>query len=341
MGGWSASIKCIILSSFLYFMDDAMALTVRQIRYVVEVARLGSVQAASRELGISQSSILAAIDLAETDLGAEMFVRRPSKGMQTTPAGERFVAAARPLLAAETEFVREIGSLSEGPPRTIRIGCFEPFGPLFLPEVLKRLETRTGAIDIDLMEADQQKLREWLDTGRVDAVVTYEMGPPFSGEVTRICRMPAHVLVRADDPLAELPAIPISAIAQRPLILLDLPQTGSYLSTIFDMAGLGRRIGFRTRSYETVRVAVAAGFGIALLNMRPISPVMDDAPHLVRRPIADPLPPPALIVVDPYGLRKPRFLVDFLAEMRSFFHELGPERFAVATPDVAATLLDV
>lgn len=318
-----------------------MALTVRQIRYVVEVARLGSIQAASRELAISQSSILAAIDLAEADIGAEMFVRRPSKGMQTTPAGERFVAAARPLLAAETEFVREIGSLAEGPPRTIRIGCFEPFGPLFLPEVLKRLTERTGSIDIDLREADQQQLREWLDTGRVDAVVTYEMGPPFSGDVTRICRMPAHVLVRADDPLAMLAAVPLSAIADRSMILLDLPQTGAYLSTIFDMAGLGRRIGFRTRSYDTVRAAVAAGFGIAVLNMRPISPVMVDEPLLARRPIADPLPPPAMIVVDPYGIRKPRFLVDFIDAMQGFFRDLGPERFAVATPETAAGLLDV
>lgn len=317
-----------------------MGLTVRQIRYVVEVARLGSVQAASRQLNISQSSILAAIDLAEADIGAEMFIRRPSKGMQTTPAGERFVAAARPLLAAETEFVREIGSMAEGPPRTIRLGCFEPFGPLFLPEVLKRLVARTGPIDIDLLEADQQQLRAWLDTGHVDAVVTYEMGPPFSGTVTRICRMPAHVLCRADDPLARLDAVPLSAIADRSLILLDLPQTGTYLSTIFDMAGLGRRIGFRTRSYDTVRAAVAAGFGIAVLNMRPVSPVMRDEPLLARLPIADPLPPPHLIVVDPYGFRKPRFVVDFIGEMAAFFREMGPERFAVATPEARSSLIE-
>ncbi len=341
MRGSREITKCIILTAFSYLMDESMSLTVRQVRYVVEVARLGSVQAASRDLGISQSSILAAIDIAEADIGAEMFIRRPSKGMQTTPAGERFVAAARALVAAETEFVREIGALADGPPRTIRIGCFEPFGPLFLPEVLKRLTARTGPIDINLLEADQHQLREWLDTGHVDAVVTYEMGPPFSGEVTRICRMPAHVLLRVDDPLAALDAVPLAAIADRPMILLDLPQTGAYLSTIFDMSGLGRRIGFRTRSYETVRAAVAAGFGIAVLNMRPISPVMGDAPHLVRRPIADPLPPPALIVVDPYGARKPRFLSDFIGEMKGFFRDLGPSRFAVATPETEAKLFDI
>lgn len=316
-----------------------MALTVRQIRYVVEVARTGSVQAASRELGISQSSILAAIDLAEADIGAGLFIRRPSKGMQTTPAGERFLAAARPLLAAETEFVREIGSMAAGPPRTIRIGCFEPMGPLFLPELLKRLVARTGPIDIQLLEADQQRLRAWFDVGHVDAVVTYDMGPPFSGEVTPICKVPAHILIGADDPLAKKKAIALADIADHSLILLDLPQTGAYLSTIFETAGLGRRIRFRTRSYDTVRAAVAAGFGLAILNMRPISPVLADEPHLVRVPIADHLPPPTLIVVDPYGPRKPRVVADLIRELSSFFRDLGPARFAVATPDVAETLL--
>ncbi|WP_029003028.1 LysR family transcriptional regulator [Azorhizobium doebereinerae] len=316
-----------------------MALSLRQVRYVAEVARLGSIQAAARELSISQSSILAAIDLAEADIGARMFTRRPSQGMRTTPAGERFVAAARGLLAAETEFVRQIGSLAEGPRRVIRLGCFEPFGPLFMPEVLRRLVTRTGAIDITLLEADQQQLRHWLDTGHIDAAVTYEMGPPFTGDITRICRMPAHVLMRADDPLSALDAVPLAALAERQLILLDLPQTGAYLSSIIDMSGLGRRVGFRTRSYETVRAAVSAGFGLAILNMRPISPVMVDAPLLSRRPIADPLPPPTLIVVDPYGSQKPRFLIDFITEMHALFRELGPRQFAVARPEQERELL--
>ncbi|TDT99244.1 DNA-binding transcriptional LysR family regulator [Azorhizobium sp. AG788] len=316
-----------------------MSLSLRQVRYVVEVARLGSIQAASRELSISQSSILAAIDLAEADIGARMFMRRPSQGMRTTPAGERFIAAARGLLAAETEFVREIGSLADRPPRLIRIGCFLPFGPLFMPEVLRRLVARTGSIDISVMEADQLQLRDWLDTGHIDAAVTYEMGPPFAGEITRICKVPAHVLMRADDPLARLDAVPLAALAERPHILLDLPQTGAYLTSIVDMSGLGRRISFRTRSYDTVRAAVEAGFGLTILNLRPMTRVAADTPDLCRRPIADPLPPPNLIVIDPYGDRKPRFLTEFIAEMHAMFRELGPRRFAVAKPEEENELL--
>lgn len=315
-----------------------MSLSLRQIRYVVEVARLGSIQAASRDLGISQSSILAAIDLAEAEIQAKMFTRRPSKGMHPTPAGERYIAAARSLLSAEAEFAREIGTMGDRP-RSVRIGCFEPFGPLFMPEVLRRLVARTGPMDIALLEGDQAQLRVWLESGFVDAAVTYDIGSPFVGYITPICRMPAHILMRADDPLAEQEVVSLEDFVDRPMVLLDLPQTATYFSTIFEMTGRSRRIGFRTRSYETVRAAVGAGFGVALLNMRPSAGVMDDGPLLARRPLLEDLPPPTLIVVDPYGHRKPAFLREFIGEMRAYFHELGPNRFAVTTPERAHLLL--
>ena len=61
-----------------------MNLTIRHLRYIQHVAQSGSVQAASRLLSISQSSILAAIDLAEGEIGARIFDRRPARGVTVT-----------------------------------------------------------------------------------------------------------------------------------------------------------------------------------------------------------------------------------------------------------------
>ena len=112
-------------------------LTLRQLRYVCEVARLQNVLAASKALMISTSSILAAIDAAEAEAGTRIFNRFPAKGIRITPAGARFVGAAMRLLAAETEFSRATGDISERFPKPLRIGCFEPFGTLLLPNLLR------------------------------------------------------------------------------------------------------------------------------------------------------------------------------------------------------------
>jgi len=316
-----------------------MNLSVRQLRYVCEVARLGSVQAASKALHISQSSILAAIALAEGEMGARIFERRPARGIRITRSGERFISAARIMLSAATEFDRAIGDLSDRVPKVLRIGCFEPFGALFMPEMLRRYVENVGDVEIDLLEGDQVQLQSLLSDGLIDLAILYDIGPINTGTMTRVCKVPAHVLLHATDPLAEKDAVWISEIATRPLVLLDMPQTVTYLLTLFDILAKRPEVRFHTRSYETVRSAVATGFGMAMLNMRPIGRATADGPDVVRRPILDELPPPSVIILDLYGSSKPLFVRLFIEIFIRFFHEIGPARFSVTTPEREPTLL--
>lgn len=319
-----------------------MDLSNRQLRYVCEVARQGSIQAACATLYISQSSILAAIAIAEEALGARIFDRRPSRGVQITPAGERFVVAARALLAASNDFEREVGGLAKGAPQSLRIACFEPFGSLFIAALLKRFANAYGPVEILLYEGDQVQLRDWLSNGFVDLIVTYDIGPSFGDErVTPICRIPAHALLPIDDPLTSKEAISIGELAMRPLVLLDLPQTSTYITTLFDVLASRPRVSLRTRSYETVRSAVSAGFGVAVLQMKPSGHSAADGPELVRKPLIDVHHAPALIVADIYGSNKPAFVRALIDITKNFFQELGPHGFAVSTPNLASTLLEV
>lgn len=316
-----------------------MNLTIRQLRYVCEVGALGSVQAASKSLHISQSSILAAITLAEGEMGARIFERRPARGVRTTPAGELFIGAARIMLSAATEFDRAIGDLAARVPKVLRIGCFEPFGALFMPEMLRLYVDRFGDVEIKLLEGDQVQLQTWLAEGLVDLAVLYDIGPITTGTVTRICKVPAHAVLHAEDPLATREAVWLSEIATRPFVLLDMPQTATYLLTLFDILARRPEVRFHTRSYETVRSAVASGFGMSILNMRPIGRATADGNAIVRRPILDELPPPSIITLDLYGNSKPMFVQVFIETLQRFFRDVGPTRFSVVTKERASSLL--
>lgn len=307
-----------------------------------EVARQGSIQAASAVLYISQSSILAAITIAEDALGAKIFDRRPARGVQITPAGERFVTAARTLLAAQYEFEREVGGLANGTPQVIRIACFEPFGSLFIAEVLRKVVDTLGSVEIVLFEGDQSQLYEWLHNGTVDLIVTYDIGQGFDAEgVTRICKVPAHAVLSVLDPLAQQDSVTIEDLSTRQMVLLDLPQTSTYLMTVFDVLATRPHVSLRTRSYETVRSAVSAGFGFSILNMRPGKHSTADSSGIVRKPLADVFLAPTLIVVDIYGNNKPAFVRSIINTINVFFHELGQDAFAVTTPDRDNTLLNI
>lgn len=317
-----------------------MNLTLRQVRYVCTVADRGSIQAAAREMHISASSIMAAIEGAEIGLGARIFERRRATGVQLTPAGERFVAAGRQLLVAEMEFQRQVGTLQAGL-QALRIGCFEPFGPLFMTEGLRRFTAEAGPVAVSLFEGDQTQLADWLNRGVIDLALTYDIGPRFNAHTTPICRVPAHVLLASHHPLAGRPFLSIADLAASPLVLLDLPLTVGYLLSLFDLHGVKPDVSFRSRSYETVRSAVAAGFGIAILNMRPFNPATADGPGLVRLPLSDPLPAPILQIVDVYGPDKPRVIRRLGDVFMALFRDGDPDRFAVVTPERRGELFDV
>lgn len=272
-------------------------------------------------------------------MGARIFERRPARGVQITPAGERFVSAARVMLSAATEFDRAIGVLVDRVPKVLRIGCFEPFGALFMPEMLRRYVDNVGDVEIELHEGDQVQLQAWLAEGKVDLAILYDIGSITTGTITRICKVPAHAVLHADDPLAACEAVRLADIAARPFVLLDMPQTASYLLTLFDILAKRPEVRFHTRSYETVRSAVASGFGMSILNMRPIGRASADGPGIVRRPILDVLPPPSLIILDLYGNSKPLFVRLFVEIVHRFFSEVGPQGFAVTSKEEQARLM--
>lgn len=319
-----------------------MNLTTRQIKYVSEVGRLGSIHAASETLHISQSSIVAAVNQAEELLNAKIFERRPARGVQVTPAGERFLVAARAFLAAATDFERNVGTFASATPQVVRLGCFEPFGSLFIAEVLRAYVDLSGPVEIVLIEGDQQSLRRWLQDGAVDMIVTYEIGPSFDEyAVTRICKAPTHVVLPVHHDLSRLEVLSIRDLSNHPMVLLDLPQTSTYLMTLLDLLAERPVVAIRTRSFETCRAAVSAGFGFSFANIRPTGRSSKDGPGIVRRPLKDAGQPPALIVVDIYGAAKPAFVRRFVDVLKNHFQKVGAENFAVATEVQMSTIFDV
>lgn len=306
-----------------------MNLTLRQLRYVVAVADSGSIAAACRACRISQSSVLAAMAQAELEMGARLFDKRAARGVNPTPAGDRFIASARRFLSAESDFSRTIQGLANGMPSVLRIGCFEPFGALFMPDLLRRF-TSGSDTEVQLMEGEQPQLLAWLDSGVVDAIVTYDVGAALPAGWVELAQVPPHALLSVDDPLAAEPAVSLKALAARPLVLLDLPQTSSYLTSLFEAAGVRPRVAFRTRSYDTVRAAVASGFGMSILNMRPFGRGSLDSPALIRRPLSDRVGALKLVIADQYGPEKPLFLTQFISTAKRYFEEIGPDGYTFA-----------
>ena len=136
--------------------------------------------------------------------------------------------SAQKFLAAGEEFERSLDEFARGTPQILRLGCFSPFGALLLPPVLKRYFEVFGSCEINLREGDQVQLRTWLASGDVDLVIAYDIGQEFNCEITPICKFPAHALLNKADQHAAARSISMAELAEKPLVLLDLPETRAY-----------------------------------------------------------------------------------------------------------------
>ena len=94
--------------------------TLKQLRYVEAAGRLGSIASASQELSISQSSITAAVDALEQDIGYDLFVRTPAKGIRATPQGTETLRLIREFIDQSKHFESEVKSLSASPAMPLR-----------------------------------------------------------------------------------------------------------------------------------------------------------------------------------------------------------------------------
>ncbi|MFF4761558.1 LysR family transcriptional regulator [Streptomyces sp. NPDC001292] len=252
-------------------MTSPVGFTLVQLRYFLVAAERGSMTEASAELHIAQSAVSAAIHNLERDLQVQLFIRRRGRGLTLTPAGERLQQQARDLLARAREVEREARGDGETISGPVAVGCFVTLAPYYLPHLFSECTRRYPGIEIEVVEAETDRLVHALATGRIDFALTYHLGlsaePDLRSET--IARAPAYVIVSADHPLAGRASVELTELSAEPLVLLDLPHSRDYFRSLVAATGTAPDVRYRTQSYETVRSLVARGLGYSVLNQRP------------------------------------------------------------------------
>ncbi len=246
-----------------------MNFTLKQLRYIEAAGRLGSISRAAKEQSISQSSITAAIDSLESELGYSLFVRTPAKGIQTTPSGLESLQLIRNFIDQSKHFEGEIKSIGGDTTGNLRIGCYATAAPAFLPPILKSFTEKYPGVSITLLEGNMLTIMDFLKEGVADLTFTYNADEGGHQDFLPLFNAPPFALVAADDPLAQQGSVSLEQLSKQPLILLDLPLARDYFIDLFHRLGLQPTIAHSTRSSEIARALVVGGFGYSILNIRP------------------------------------------------------------------------
>ena len=149
-----------------------MVMELRQLKYFVEVGRLGSFSLASKSLFITQSTISQQIQKLEEELGVELLTR-DTRHVTLSDYGEQFLPCAVQVLEearAGAERIKDVKALKVG---TLSVGATYSFGPLLKQTVLDFFR-KFPRIRLDLVMTSQEELRQKLLDRELDVALTYK-----------------------------------------------------------------------------------------------------------------------------------------------------------------------
>jgi len=278
--------------------------TLRQLLYFVAAGETCSVKLAAERLNISQPSVSTAIAQIEEEFDLQLFVRHHAQGLSLTPAGERFLQAAKTLLDQTEELhnvADEVAGSISGP---LNIGSFRTYAPLIISEVCKGFLDQYPRVKLHVSEGDEAQLVAKLRKAEIGLAITYSQNLTEDIAFEPLAELPTYALLPADHALAGTAPVKLSQLADLPFILLDLPLSREYFMSVFLRENIVPNIIARSEYPEAVRSYVASGFGFSLATARPRNKAALNGRPLAYVPLAGDHPPMVLGMATLKGLRK-------------------------------------
>lgn len=198
----------------------SLHLVPRSLHYFEQVAQRGSIQAASRELGISASAIHRQIKAIEDALGQLLF-ERESKGMALTPAGQLILELARDWRLDNARLWSVIQADRGVEQGQITIAAMDGMVNGFVPELVGAISRRFPRLHVSIEITSPDRAVKGVLNGEFDIAAVVNVMPHdnlsfhWSNEFQLGCiAAPTH-------PIAFRKSIELREIVANPVVFQD------------------------------------------------------------------------------------------------------------------------
>lgn len=255
-------------------------LSLAQLKAFDATARLGSMSAAARALGLTQPTVSAHIARLESHHGLELFFRRGQR-VELTDFGRVLHDTTRRIFRAEEEAWALLASARNRYQGRLTLCAV---GPYNVTPMLTRFRARWPMVDLVVTLGDSRQIVERiLDyKGDVGVLVHAVDDPRIHCLPFRRQRLVAFA--RRDHPLAGREGLRLCELAGHEFVLRE---AGSTTRRVFEQrmsrAGMPIRCAVEIGSREALREAVAAGLGLGVVA----EPAYVSDARLVRLDVVD------------------------------------------------------
>jgi DNA-binding transcriptional LysR family regulator len=246
-------------------------LDVAEIQAIRAIVETGSIKKAADILNTTQPTLSKLLARLEDRLGATFF-HRGRRGMTPTAAGSFVATSASGIVTELSKIERQISTMAETGPVSVRLGVGPIVEHLFLSQALSRHLTEFPRTRIDIRTESAEILQQLVLSGEIDLAV----GPFDDAEVDprlqalSVTEEPITYVARPSHPLfEEQKQWSLSGLTQLPLAMPHTPTSISkQIETGPDQADVHREGGIRCENYRTL---MSAARDIDLVLSGPLS----------------------------------------------------------------------
>ncbi len=239
--------------------------TLRQLRFLVALADRRHFGQAAEACFVSQSTLSAAIQELEDNLGVVLF-DRTRRSVAPTGIGLEITERARTLLRQAEDLVDVAIAAHDPLSGPLRLGVIPTIGPFLLPRVLPKLRAAAPDLRLYLREEQTARLLDRLEAGQLDAAVLALPVALDDAESEDIAVDPFFVVCPRDHRLASLGAVGPGDMATDDLLLLeDGHCLREHALAACALEGARRNLAFQGTSLHTLVQMAASGLGVTLV----------------------------------------------------------------------------
>ncbi|MDH3763805.1 MAG: LysR family transcriptional regulator [Gammaproteobacteria bacterium] len=245
-------------------------MTLKQLRGFDAVVQAGSVSGAARELHLTPPAVSLQLRDLENAIGIPLLERSES-GLVPTLAGQQLFELSQELQGALSRFgesITELQGIDHGEVSVGVVSTARYFAPMVLAEFMRIYQD----IKIQLQVGNRATIMQKLENLELDFAITGL--PPEHFEVNKefISNHPQIIIAAPDHPLANQARIPLGELKDETFLLRE-PGSGTRAVSdkLFARLKDPYRSGLEFGSNETIKQAVMAGMGIALISAHTVA----------------------------------------------------------------------
>ncbi len=248
----------------------ARQLTLKQLRGFEAVIDRGSISAAAKQLHLTSPAVSLQIRDLEKIIGIPLY-ERSKTGLKTTTGGKAILELSRQIQASLSSCSDTLDELSGFDRGMVSVGVVST-ARYYAPTVLAAFNKLYPDVKLQLQVGNREITINKLESMELDFAITGLPPSHFEVHSEYIGKHPQIIIAPPDHEFALNQRIPVSQLEGQTFLLRE-PGSGtrSVADNLFSKNKFSPSTGVEFGSNETIKQAVMAGMGIALISAHTVA----------------------------------------------------------------------